>query len=346
MEKFTLPKNKVVITVAQTGAMSSKSMNPNVPEQPAEIAASAYDCFNEGAAICHIHARDPEGKPSADIATYQEIHDRIRAKCNMIIQDSTGGGPNLSQEERIQCLKTGPEMASLQYGLSHEGGRTLQRHRLVKHARGDRPLRDPNGQIQHQARDGGVQPRHAGGRAPGHQNRVWSLKPYYVNIVLGMKYQGAEPATPDTLYSIVKSLPPETIFNVTGVGSMQTPSGHHVHHHGRLPAGGHGRQYLLRQGPELAESNAQLVARIVRIARELGKEPATPEEARAYFGLPQLAGVREGTEHLGNQGHKNHRRVGPGHHGTGHRPGIGPGRAIRVEGIRPESGNLSPLRCR
>ena len=92
MENRLLSDNKVVITVAQTGAMSSKSMNPNVPEQPDEIAASAYECFNEGAAICHIHARDKDGKPTASTEIYQDIHDRIRAKCDMIVQDSTGGG--------------------------------------------------------------------------------------------------------------------------------------------------------------------------------------------------------------------------------------------------------------
>ena len=288
MEKFTLPKNKVVITVAQTGAMSSKSMNPNVPEQPAEIAASAYDCFNEGAAICHIHARDPEGKPSADIATYQEIHDRIRAKCNMIIQDSTGGGPNLSQEERIQCLKTGPEMASLNMGsLMRVGGPY----------KGTAWSNMPE-EIDHyvtQMAKYNIKPEmevfnHAmlvDVRRVIKQGLV--TPPYYVNIVLGMKYQGAEPATPDTLYSIVKSLPPETIFNVTGVGSMQTPlATMSIIMGGCLRVGMEDNIYYAKG--QLAESNAQLVARIVRIARELGKEPATPEEARAYFGLPQLAG--------------------------------------------------------
>jgi len=56
-----LPEDRVIITVAQTGALVTKAQNPNIPEQPEEIAASAYDCYNEGAAIVHIHARDREG---------------------------------------------------------------------------------------------------------------------------------------------------------------------------------------------------------------------------------------------------------------------------------------------
>lgn len=283
MEKPTLPKNKVIITAAQTGAMSSKSMNPNVPEQPDEIAASAYACYNEGAAICHIHARDPEGKPSADMSIYQDIHDRIRDKCSLIIQDSTGGGPNLSQEERIQCLKTGPEMASLNMGSlmrvagPYKGKAWSNLPEEIDHYVGEMAKRGikPEMEVFNHAMLLEVQRVIKEGLV---------TKPYYVNIVLGMRYQGAEPATAQTLYSIVQSLPADTIFNCTGVGSMQTP----IAAMGMLLGGccrvGMEDNLYYAKG-QLAESNAQLVARIVRIARELGKEPATPDEARAYLGL-------------------------------------------------------------
>jgi len=287
MEKRSLAKNKVVITAAQTGAMSSKSMNPNVPEQPDEIAASAYDCFNEGAAICHIHARDKAGLPTADTGIYQDIHDRIRAKCNIIIQDSTGGGPNLSQEERIQCLKTGPEMASLNMGSlmriagPYKGIPWSNMPEEIDYFVGEMIKYNvkPEMEVFNHAMLVDV-------RRVIEKGLV--QKPYYVNIVLGMRYQGAEPATPETLYSIVRSLPPDTIFNCTGVGPMQTP----LATLGMLLGG------CVRVGLEdniyygkgqLADGNAQLVARVVRIARDLGLEPATPDEARAYFGLPAPA---------------------------------------------------------
>lgn len=283
MEERSLAKNKVVITVAQTGAMSSKSMNPNVPEQPDEIAASAYDCFNEGAAICHIHARGKDGLPTADTEIYQDIHDRIRAKCNMIIQDSTGGGPNLSQEERIQCLKTGPEMASLNMGsLMRIGGPY----------KGTAWSNLPE-EIDHYVKEMAKYNVKPEMEVFNHGMLVdvrrvikegLVKKPYYVNIVLGMRYQGAEPATPETLYSIVKSLPPDTIFNCTGVGSMQTPMAAMAMILGGCVRVGLEDNLYYSKG-ELAKSNAQLVARIVRIARDLGMEPATPDEARAYFGL-------------------------------------------------------------
>ena len=284
MEERSLPKNKVVITVSLSGAMTNKSMNPGTPEQPEEFAASSYECFNEGAAIAHIHGKDKDGKPTDDISIYQDIHDRIRSKCDIIIQDSTGGGPNLTQEGRIQCLKTRPEMASLNMGslmrtvgpmkgvawsnmpeeIDHVVGEMNKYNvkpemEVFSHAMVD--------EVRRVIKEGLVQ------------------KPYYVNIVLGMPYQGAEKASADTLYSIVRSLPPDTIFNCTGVGAMQTP----IATLGMLLGGcirvGFEDNIYYKKG-ELAKSNAQLVARIVRIARELGKEPATPDEARAYFGLP------------------------------------------------------------
>ncbi|MBU4276844.1 MAG: 3-keto-5-aminohexanoate cleavage protein [Proteobacteria bacterium] len=284
----SLAKNKVVITVAQTGAMSSKSMNPNVPEQPVEIADSAYECYNEGAAICHIHARGKDGLPTADTDIYQDVHDRIRAKCNMIIQDSTGGGPNLSQEDRIQCLKTGPEMASLNMGsLMRIGGPY----------KGTAWSNLPE-EIDHYVKEMAKYNVMPEMEVFNHGmlvdvRRVIKAglvkKPYYVNIVLGMRYQGAEEATPDTLYSIVRSLPPDTIFNCTGVGSMQTPMATMAMLLGGCVRVGLEDNLYYTKG-ELAKSNAQLVARIVRIARDLGKEPATPDEARAYFGLAPVAG--------------------------------------------------------
>ena len=113
---LSLPENKVIITVAQTGAIVTKKINPHVPEQPDEIAESALACYNEGAAIVHIHARDASGENSASVDIFRDIHRKIRERCPLVVQDSTGGGPNLSQDERIACLQAGPEMASLNMG--------------------------------------------------------------------------------------------------------------------------------------------------------------------------------------------------------------------------------------
>ncbi len=280
---YGIPKDKVVITVAQTGAITNKSLNPNVPEQPDEIAASAYDCMNEGAAICHIHARDAGGENTSDIEIFQDIHGRIRDKCNIIIQDSTGGGPSLTQEERIMCLDASPEMASLNMGTlmrvsgPYKGVPWSNMPHEIDYYVGEMAGRGikPEMEVYSHAMLSEVRRLIADGLVK---------EPYCVNIVLGMRYQGAEAATPETLASIVGQLPEGAMFNCTGVGSAQTTLGTMA-----MLLGGNVRVGLedniyYRKG-ELAQSNAQLVARIVRIARELGKEPATPDEAREYLGL-------------------------------------------------------------
>jgi 3-keto-5-aminohexanoate cleavage enzyme len=280
---YGIPKDKVIITVAQTGAITNKSLNPNVPEQPGEIAASAYDCFNAGAAICHIHARDTSGENTSDIEVFMDIHGRIREKCNIIIQDSTGGGPNLTQEERIVCLKAEPEMASLNMGTlmrvsgPYKGVPWSNMPEEIDYYVGEMKKRGikPEMEIYSHAMLSEVRRLIA-------EDRV--QKPYCVNIVLGMRYQGAEPATPETFMSIARHLPEGVMFNCTGVGSAQTTLGTmSMLLGGNVRVGLEDNIYYAKG--QLAESNAQLVARMVRIARELGKEPATPDEAREYLGI-------------------------------------------------------------
>jgi len=284
---ITLPDNKVIITVAQTGALVTKEMNPNLPEQPDEIAESAYACYNEGAAICHIHGRDKQGQNTSDIEVFKAIHKGIRDKCNIILQDSTGGGPNLTQEERINCLNAGPEMASLNMGsMMRISGQyagvpwSNMPHEIETYVTRMKEL--------------GVKPEmevysHAMFRDVNDVIKKGLIdKPYYVNIVLGMRYQGACDATPKTLLSMIDFLPEDTIFNCTAVGSAQLPLTTMA-----MLLGGCVRVGLednIYYGKGEFATNAQLVARTVRIAGELGKEPATPDEARQILGLKTLPG--------------------------------------------------------
>jgi len=275
-----LPEDKVIITVAQTGAwpLVTKVLNPNLPEQPEEIAESAYACYQEGAAICHIHARDKEGKSTGTKEVFQEIHDRIRAKCNIILQDSTGGGPNLTFEQRIECLYAQPEMASLNMGSLM---RVSGQYKGIAFSN----LREDIETYVTRMRKIGVKPEmeiysHAMFREVENLIKKGLVeKPYYINLVLGMTYQGALDATPNYLNSLIDFLPEDVIFNVTAVGAAQLP----LTTMGMILGGcirvGMEDNLYYRKG-ELAKSNAQLVARAVRVARELNKEPATPDEAR------------------------------------------------------------------
>ncbi|MGD0233190.1 MAG: 3-keto-5-aminohexanoate cleavage protein [Syntrophorhabdales bacterium] len=277
-----LPDNKVIITVAQTGAITTRSMTPHLPEQPDEIIASSYDCYNEGAAIVHIHARDKNGENTSDPDIFGRIKQGIREKCNLVIQFSTGGGPSLSQEQRIECLKASPEMASLNMGTMM---RVSGKYKGVPWSNMPDEIEWYVGRM----RELGVKP----------EMEVYDLamfrdvnavikkglveKPHCINIVLGMAYQGTCEATPKILTTLIDFLPDDAIFNCTAVGTAQLRLTTMAMILGGCVRVGLEDNIYYRKG-ELA-TNAQLVSRAVRIARELGKEPATPDEARQILGL-------------------------------------------------------------
>lgn len=108
--------SKLIITAALTGGFHGRDANPNLPEQPDEIAQAAYDCWQAGAAIVHLHARDKSGKVTCDPQIYAEIVAKVRARCDVITQVSTGGGPGLTPEERSKAIEVDADMASLNMG--------------------------------------------------------------------------------------------------------------------------------------------------------------------------------------------------------------------------------------
>lgn len=283
MSYIKLPANKVIITVAQTGALVTKKMNPAVPEQPEEIAASAFDCYNEGAAIMHIHARDKEGVTTGSADIFRDIHERIRKRCNVILQDSTGGGANLTIEQRTECLEAHPEMASLNMGtmvrtIGAGAGTVFMNTRADIEA------------FVKRMNQFGVKPEMecynlAMVQEAGLLIRKGLLeKPYYLDLILGMAYQGALQYDPSLFQTYLQYLPDDCMFNSLGVGPAQTPVATlGMIFGGAVRVGLEDNLYYTKG--ELAKNNAQLVARVVRIARELGKEPATPDEARVILGL-------------------------------------------------------------
>ena len=279
-----LPNGKVIVTASLNGAFVTKDMNPSVPEQPDEIAQAALDCYNAGAAIVHIHARDEQGKPTGTKEKFQEIMEKVREKSSdIIIQFSTGGGANLTIEERVKCLEARPEMASLNMGtLMRQSGafagvpfsnmtkdievwaKTMLEYDIKPEMEcyAQSMFRDVNNLIRKEL----VKP------------------PYYCNFVLGMMYQGAIEATPDTLYSMTQFMPENSYFNVTATSRAQLPvTTMAMIMGGAIRVGLEDNIYYSRG--VLAESNAQLVERSVRIAKDLNIEPATPDEAREILGV-------------------------------------------------------------
>jgi 3-keto-5-aminohexanoate cleavage enzyme len=274
--------DKLIITAALTGGFHGKEAHPGLPEQPEEIAQAAYECWQAGAAIVHIHARDKAGKATGDPEVYRNILNRVKARCDVIAQVSTGGGPGLNPDERVQVIDLCPEMASLNMGT------------MVRTRWGEGSLfLNTRSQIETCAKrmlEKNVKPEmevYSHSMMVDVENLIrqgFLKRPYYINLVLGMTHQGALPAEPRHLLSLLGYLPAGAIFNVTGIGSGQLP----LTTLGML-LGGHCRvgleDNIYYTKGVLADSNAHLVERTVRFARELGREPASPWDARQILEL-------------------------------------------------------------
>ncbi len=291
---------KVILTIAPTGGMAHKSQNPHLPTQPHEIARDVYDCYNAGASVVAIHARRPDDGATCNPAIYRDINERIRSKCDIVINNSTGGGvhgdmiaegpngyPEFIWEERLKGMEAGAEMCTLDATtiIASFGGKELLMHTS--------PLRSR--QLAQMMQQRGIKPEW---EVFSHSHIVQDVTeltaagfdkpPYFVNIVLGTHkaFQNAMPYTPRVLQSMVDLLPAQSIFCVSGIGPAQLPSLANS-----ILLGGHARtgleDNLYYDRGELA-TNIQLTERAVRIIRELGYEPATPTEAREMIGLPPL----------------------------------------------------------
>jgi 3-keto-5-aminohexanoate cleavage enzyme len=282
---------KVIITVAQTGAFHGKEANPNIPTQPKEIAQSAYECYNAGASIVHIHARDKQDVSTNDPKIYSEINSLIRAKCNIILQNSTApkNVPGSVAEDGMELLYADdvvyPEMCSLDCSLigTSWAGRTFiyewTREFLIKHAARMKELN--------------IKPELEMFNPTSIEDVVKYVYPQGVlndplsmTFVMGMdkSSQGAMEFSYDNLVHLIHKIPKGTLFGTMGIGANQLPATVMTMLMGGNVRVGFEDNVFFRKG-ELAKSNAQLVERIANLAIEFGLEIATPDEARQILGL-------------------------------------------------------------
>jgi len=276
------PYNKVIITCALTGGIHGKEANPNLPEQPDEIVAQGIAAWREGAAILHVHARNPDGSNTMSPAIYRELHQRLCAETDAIVQLTTGGSPVLSVEERLNTVLLAPEMCSLNLGLLNFFIRGQQvffsnhrsdiaRFAQEMRARGVKPELEAYNEAmleeaEHLIGQGLLEP------------------PFIINCVLHTPTQGGLRGTPRNLMGMLDRVPPNAIVNVSSMGRTQLPITTMALAIGLNVRVGMEDNVYYRRG-ELVEHNARLVARTVRIAREMEREPASPAEARAILGL-------------------------------------------------------------
>ncbi|NHN59375.1 MULTISPECIES: 3-keto-5-aminohexanoate cleavage protein [Halorussus] len=268
----------VVITAALTGGVQGKEANPNLPETPEEIGRAAAECEEAGAAVVHLHARRPNGERSFDRERFQATTDEVRSRTDLVVQHSTGGTA-APLEARRQSLRTdpAPDMASLDMG-------PLNRYRHLT-SENTRAMVDS---LYDEMKERGIKPELEVFN-DGHLNEVRGLlerrdldEPVYATLIFGGGT--TSPPSPRNLLNAADNLPEGALFNTLGFGPHQLP----LTTMGVL-LGGHVRVGLednayFRKG-ELAESNARLVARTADLARTLGRDPATPDEAREILNL-------------------------------------------------------------
>jgi 3-keto-5-aminohexanoate cleavage enzyme len=278
----------VIITCALTGGIHGKEANPNLPEQPDEIVEQGVEAWRAGAAILHVHARNPDGSNTMDQAIYSELHERLCADTDAVIQLTTGGSPMLSVEERLNTVFLAPEMCSLNMGL------------LNFFIRGEQVFfanhRSDIERFAHEIRARDVKPELEVYNSAMLEEVDYLLglgifePPYTINFVLHTPTQGGQRGTPVNLFDMLhrlRDLPvsqEDLHVNVTSMGPTQLPITTIGLAMGLNVRVGMEDNVYYRRGEPL-QNNAQLVERTVRIARELDREPATPDETRQMLGL-------------------------------------------------------------
>jgi len=300
--------NKVIVTAAITGSIHVPSLSQHLPITPQQIADEVLRVHEAGGAIAHIHVRNPEtGQPSADKDLFQEVLTKVKSKCDIILCLTTGGGVGMTTEERtrvVSLLK--PELASLNFGSMNfaffdmaEAIETFKHPWEEEYIRGTEDWIFPNTfktlrefcQIftenktkpEIEIYDVGMINNLAYMLQRGHLER-----PVYLQFVMGIL--GGIPASARNLvflYDTAREKIGDFVWSVCAAGRYQLPTCTMA-----LTMGGNvrvGMEDSLYAGKGvMAKSNADQVEKIVRIARELSLEPATPDEARKILGLKGL----------------------------------------------------------
>jgi 3-keto-5-aminohexanoate cleavage enzyme len=270
--------NKIVITCAPTGAETTRAQNPALPVTPDEIAAAAAEARAAGAAILHVHARNDDGSPTADVAVFRRIIEKVRAATDIVIEVTTGGAVGMSIDERLAVLEVEPEMASLDCGTVNFGDDYIvnrlpdvRRAAEIMKGRRIRPTLECF-DLAHVDTAAAVLLKEGLVAPPLHYGLV-------LNVPGGVRYDDA------TLDFFAARLPKGAFWTAIGIGGR----GEAAANARAIATGGFVRvgfedNIWLDKGV-LAASNAQLVARVVEQARRAGREPATPDEVRELFAL-------------------------------------------------------------
>lgn len=269
---------KLVITAAICGAEVYKEQNPAVPYTVEEIAKEAQLAYEAGASIIHLHVREDDGTPTQSQDRFKACIEAIKERCHdVIIQPSTGGAVGMSVDERLQPIQLRPEMATLDCGTLNFGGDDIfinTENMMIEFAKRmnalhikpelecfDKSMID---MVNRLAKKGHLQP------------------PMHFSLVMGVT-GGISGELRDFVF-LKDSLPEESTFSVAGIGRYEFPLAT-----ASISSGGHVRVGLedniyIEKGV-LTKSNGELVEKVVRLSKELGRDIACPDEARKILGI-------------------------------------------------------------
>ncbi|MDR0970984.1 MAG: 3-keto-5-aminohexanoate cleavage protein [Bacteroidales bacterium] len=272
---------KLIITAAICGAEVLKEHNPNVPYTIEECVREAKSAYLAGASIIHLHVRWDDGTPTQDKERFRVIMEAIKKECpDVIIQPSTGGAVGMTDDERLQPTELNPEMATLDCGTCNFGGDEVftNTENTIKYF-GKRMI------------ERGIKPelecfdKSMIDMALRLQKKGYISSPMHFDFVMGVN-GGISAQIRDFIF-LRESIPQDATYTVAGVGKNEFPLAVMA-----IVDGGHVRvgfedNVYISKGV-LAKSNGELVEKVVRLAKELGREIASPKEAREILGLKPL----------------------------------------------------------
>ncbi|MHB8508713.1 MAG: beta-keto acid cleavage family enzyme [Candidatus Dormibacteria bacterium] len=279
--------DRVIITAALTGALTTRKQCEHIPYTPVEIAEEALRCADAGAAVVHIHARGDDGSPSFSVEKYREIMDQVRARSDVVINFSTGA-VGIAMEDRVgHIARLRPEigalnMGSMNYAIYSSSKKTFYWDLVFAN-----PFKDIAFLLE-RMNESGVKPElevfdngHIGNTRP---LLDLGLLQGSLDFSLVMGVLGGIPSSTRNLAFQAESLPPGSTWKLVGVGLDQW---HLVA--AALTLGGHVRvgledNFYLREG-RMARGSFELVEKAARMAADVGRPVATVGEARAMLGL-------------------------------------------------------------
>ena len=292
----------VVVSCALTGVLADRRQCPAIPYTPVEIAQEARRAYEAGATVAHIHARKDDGSPTFDRATFQAIHDEVRARCPIVINFSTGTILDDVSQQVAYLREVKPEIGALNMGTMNYAKYSAKQKQFVF----DMIFPNPYGKILkllEVMNEVGIKPElecfdsgHTAGIAP--LLDMGALKaPYQFSFIVNVL--GGIPPMIESLQLQTKIMPPGSEWEVIGIS----------HGHWRMLAsalviGGNIRtgleDHLYLPNGQMARNNGDMVEVAARMARDIGREPATVEEAREILDLYSVAAGREAAAAVGH----------------------------------------------